>query len=337
MTLLQSPQMMEILNTAQLETYLKANDIDFKSVRLLEGGTCNFVFRMINEAGQSVIIKHAEPYVATNPQMAFTTDRMDFEYKALCEIPKHMSHNPLVSPPQVHRYDAENHVLIMDDGGARTLKAAYIDPAIDVVQIGQEIGRWLAGFHANTKSVDIGDNQPGKAIYRYVYYTMADTLREHGFDPALGERIDRDYGSLLLTDDECVCHGDCWPGNFLLGEENKLTVVDWEMTRRGCRATDVGQFAAEASLLDRFRGGSNTSRGLLPAFLQGYRDLDQGHVDVKRVAVHMGAHLICWPVRMAWGTKEEMRLCIQLGIEMIQAAVSDDWAWLRKSALKDLM
>ena len=46
-----------------------------------------------------------------------------------------------------------------------------------------------------------------------------------------------------------------------------MAVVDWEMVRRGCGATDVGQFAAESWLLERFHGG----RGLLGAFLGGYR------------------------------------------------------------------
>lgn len=52
-------------------------------------------------------------------------------------------------------------------------------------------------------------------------------------------------------------------------------VVDWELVRRGCGATDVGQFAAESWLLDRFRGG----RGLLKAFLEGYQE-EAANVDI---------------------------------------------------------
>ncbi|KAL9126385.1 MAG: hypothetical protein Q9217_004562 [Psora testacea] len=325
---------MEITNTAQLEAYLEANNVKFKSLSMLEGGTCNFVFRMLDDAGHSVIVKHAEPYVANIRHMPLTPDRMNFEYTALTEIPKHLDRNPFICLPRVHRYDAETHVLIMDDGGPRTLKAAYTDPAIDMAKCGHEIGRWLAALHANTKSTDIGDNRAGKAIYRYAYYTMADTLEEHGFDPSLGQKVNDEYGSLLLTDDECVCHGDFWPGNFLIREDNMmLTIIDWEIARRGCGATDVGQLAAESYLLDRFRG----QRGLLSAFLQGYKESDQGKVDIKRVAVHMGAHFICWPVRVGWGTKEETRECIELGIQIVQAAVSDDFEWLRRSFLKELL
>ncbi|KAL9629807.1 MAG: hypothetical protein Q9164_006716, partial [Protoblastenia rupestris] len=242
---------MEITNTAQLEAYLKANDINnYKSVSLLEGGTCNFVFRLIDDSDQSVIIKHAEPYVARNRQMPFTPDRMNFEHTALTELPKHLPPNHLISLPQIYRYDPETHVLILSDGGSRTLKAAYTDPALDIPNLGRQIGRWLAALHANTKTADIGDNEAGKAIYRHIYSSMASTLSEHGFDASLGTKIDQEFGSLLATDDECICHGDFWPGNFLVNNKNELTIVDWEMSRRGCGATDVGQFAAEAYLLD---------------------------------------------------------------------------------------
>ena len=324
---------MEINNTEQLEVYLQKHDIKYKSVTLLEGGTCNFVFRIIDNANKPLIIKHAEEYVAANRQMPFTTDRMDFEHTALTAIPQHLSADSCVSPPAVYNYDPTAHVLMMADGGKRTLKAAYTDPTIHITMIGGNIGQWLAHLHANTKNVDIGDNQAGKAIYRYCYNTMAETLKHHGFDPTIGETINTQYGSLLLTDNQCICHGDFWPGNILL-DKTKLTVVDWEMCRRGCGATDVGQFAAEAYLLDRFCGG----RGLLNAFLKGYRGAaGEGAVDFNRVAVHVGAHLICWPVRVRWGTEEEMRRCMELGVRFLEAAMAGDREWFRESILGELL
>jgi Ser/Thr protein kinase RdoA (MazF antagonist) len=112
-------------------------------------------------------------------------------------------------------------------------------------------------------------------------------------DPSIGEQIDEKYGSLLTTDAACICHGDFWPGNILVerttcyGTIFKLSVVDWEFVRVGCGATDVGQFAGEAWLLDRFRGG----RGLLKRFLEGYREV-AGPVDdvfLERVGAHFGS------------------------------------------------
>ncbi len=42
---------MEIINTAQLETYLDMHNIPFSSLQLLEGGSANFVWRLVDEPG----------------------------------------------------------------------------------------------------------------------------------------------------------------------------------------------------------------------------------------------------------------------------------------------
>lgn len=261
---------------------------------------------------------------------------MDFEAAALQTLAPHLPADDLVCAPQVYSHDAENHVLMLEDGGQRTLKAAYGDTALDVRAYGAGLGRWLAGLHrATAASTDIGDNRAGKAVYRVAYSGLAGAAKAWGIDPTLSERVDREYGSLLQTDDECVCHGDFWPGNVLVSESGvKLMVVDWEMVRRGCGGTDVGQFAAEAWLLDRFRGG----RGLLGAFLSGYKrevgGLSRGLA--KRVAVHFGTHLAFWPTRVEWGSREETRECVLLGQEVMRKAVDEDWEWLESSVLKDL-
>lgn len=260
---------------------------------------------------------------------------MDFEAAALQTLAPQLPANDLVRTPEVHSYDAENHVLMLVDGGERTLKAAYGDSGLDVRAYGKGLGRWVAGLHAATARTEIGDNRTGKAVYRFAYSGLAGVAKEYGIDPALSERVDREFGSLIQTDDHCVCHGDFWPGNVLVSETGgKLMVVDWEMVRRGCGGTDVGQFAAEAWLLDRFRGG----RGLLGAFLAGYREaVEPSRQSLKRMAVHFGTHLAFWPTRVEWGSREETRGCVLLGQEVLKRAVDEDWEWLEESVLKDLL
>ena len=259
---------------------------------------------------------------------------MDFEASALQTLAPQLPASDLVRTPEVHSHDAENHVLTLSDGGERTLKAAYADSKLDVRGYGAGLGRWLAGLHGATGRTEIGDNKTAKAIYRFAYSGLAGAAAEYGIDAELSERVNREYGSLLQTDDECVCHGDFWPGNVLVSETGEgLMVVDWEMVRRGCGGTDVGQFAAEAWLLDRFRGG----RGLLGAFLAGYTEgagLSRGFL--KRVAVHFGTHLAFWPTRVEWGSKEETRECVLLGQEVMKRAVDEDWEWLEESVVKEL-
>lgn len=112
------------------------------------------------------------------------------------------------------------------------------------------------------------------------------------------------------------------------------------MVRRGCGATDVGQFAAEAWLLERFCG----ERGLLGAFSGGYRDggkeeglgRGRGREWVERVAVQMGVHLGFWPSRVMWGTREETREVVGLGNEILRRVEGGEVGWVERNYLRGL-
>lgn len=329
--------MTEITNTEQLEAYLGkfcGTELDMNTLQLLAGGSANFVWRVLERSGRSIIIKHAEPYVKIAPGLSFPVVRMDFEHKAMTSVPPLLNPSSVVSVPAVYRYDSDSHILMIEDGGARTLKEAYADPALDISILGNVLGQWLAGLHQRTTHTAIGDNQTAKSMYRFAYSRLASALQKYDQDPSLAEQIDAQYGSLLQTDDECVCHGDFWPGNVLLNDQGRLTIVDWEMVRRGCGATDVGQFAAEAHLLDRFRGG----RGLREAFLKGYRGTGELNSRfVKRVAIHMGVHLAFWPTRVSWGTDAETKEIVEVGCELIKGTLGQDESWLARSLLKQIV
>ena len=328
--------MAAITDTEQLKAYLgKLSDskLDLNTLQQLPGGSANFVWRLLDGFGKSIIIKHAEPYVKTAPVLPFSHDRMDFEHKAMTSVPPRLDQDSVVSIAEVYRYDPGSHVLMIEDGGARTLKEAYADITLDIPSFGEALGGWLAQLHQQTKNMAIGDNQTAKSIYRFAYTHLATALQKYDQDPSLAELINDEYGSLLQADDECVCHGDFWPGNVLVNEQKRLKIVDWEMVRRGCGATDVGQFAAEAHLLDHFRGG----RGLRAAFLKGYRAT--GGLDdrfLKRVAIHMGVHLAFWPTRVSWGTEKEMREIMEVGCGLMKRALGEEESWLVGSLLDEL-
>ena len=312
--------------TFDIVNYLKSAGIQYKVLQKLNGGTANFVWRIIDEFGHSRVMKHAEAYIASNPEIPFAVDRMDFEYRALKIIPNYLPANDFIQLPGLFSYDAEQHVLDIADGGSRTLKDAYTDPSIDIREHGHRIGAWLASLHQNAKDAAIGDNVTAKHIYRHSYRNAPAVAKRFGLDSAIAESVNLEYGNLLSTDDECVCHGDFWPGNILVGDQ-RLTIVDWEMVRRGCGATDVGQFAAEAYLLDRFHG----NKGLLSAFISGYGQArDLGDDFIKRVQVHMGVHLAFWPTVVQWTSHEETKNVLMMGHEMMRTASGDKWRSLMK-------
>ena len=298
----------------------------------MSGGTANFVFRIRKPSGRSIIAKHAEPYVRSNSSMAFPVERMDFEANALRTVSSYLPHDDIVNAAEVYDYDSAAHVLTMSDGGSRNLKDAYSDPSLDVVAFGDRLGQWLARLHTRTTNADIGDNVTAKSIYRHSSQNLSRALENYGFYGSLGDKVNEEYGSLLATDNDCVCHGDFWPGNVLVGPEAKLTIVDWEMVRRGTGATDVGQFAAEAFLLDMFRGG----KGILEPFLKGYMAVIGGKPSrqfVRRMVVHWGTHLAFWPTVVEWGDREETKKVVDLGRDAIIKAMGGEWDGLRGGEL----
>jgi tRNA A-37 threonylcarbamoyl transferase component Bud32 len=269
---------------------------------------------------------------------------MSFEARALHEVSlllRSESSEAVVEPAQYIGYDPNQHVLHISDGGSTHLKNAYISNlSLDIPKVGQQIGSWLGRLHNSTTKMDIGDNQTAKYIYRHAYNNLSRALKQYDHDATLGDQINDEFGSLLQTDDLCVCHGDFWPGNVLVKTDPmKLTIVDWEMTRRGNGATDVGQFSAEAYLLDHFHG----TKGLRESFLKGYMaEKSQGWSleDARRVAIHFGTHLAFWPTRVQWGridgNNSTTRECVELGKQYLERARDGDWDWLKRSELSIL-
>ena len=326
---------MELKTTEQLKEYLQSKNIPFDKVTELPGGSGNFVW-LLQRAGElDTIIKHAEPYIKLAPNLPFPQERMDFEANVIRLLGSTLlieksSTKPTVTLPTIYWYDNERYILQEKYAGSKTLKEAYQDETLDVGACGSRVGRWLAKLHRSTKTTEIGNNAAAKDIYRFAYQNLEGALSKYGFDGALGVRIYEKYGAMLQTDDDMVCHGDCWTGNVLVSEDKKiLTIVDWEMCRRGCGATDVGQFAAEAFLLDRFQG----RRGLMYQFLETYRahNHDVSRDFVKRVAVHFATHLCFWPSVVEWGSQEETREVIGVGVEILSKFEEEDWYWFSVS------
>ncbi|KAK0622119.1 hypothetical protein DIS24_g11390 [Lasiodiplodia hormozganensis] len=261
---------------------------------------------------------------------------------------------PTVRMPTLYHSDPDAHILIMGDAGPLNLKAWYpTAPTEAIPPIGAALGVWLAQLHHRTRNLRSHiDNVTAKGIYRYAYANLATAFEKHGLDPAYARSVDEEFGSKLATDNVCVCHGDFWPGNVLVREQEAdgsetltktLSIVDWEITRRGIGATDVAQFAAEAYLLDRFYG----EKGLLQAFLEAYVGAarengevggNQGKEEfVKRLIVHFGVHVAFWPSVVEWCGKEETGDLVKLGKTYIETGWGANWASAKEGLLEPVL
>lgn len=247
-----------------LSAYLTSLSIPHTSVSLLTGGTANYVYRVTFPDGSTSIYKHAAPHLRTNELFRFDPSRMNYEDRILELLPPLLNSQLPDSPVHtvnVHSYDKERKLLCLSDGGSRHLKDAYADPALDISSIGAALGRWLATLHASTVATPLSidptsqdmeeNNAIAVSIYRYAYDNLVSAFAEVGDDAVhmhgngdsvsnsnpdnkFAYHINDAYGSRLATDNECICHGDFWPGNVLVAPsaegngEAVLTVVDWE-------------------------------------------------------------------------------------------------------------
>jgi 5-methylthioribose kinase len=147
-----------ITNTEQLQAYLTKKDIPCSTAEALTplDSGANFVWRVTTLLGRTSVVKHAEPYVKGNSSVAFPVDRMDFEAKALKELPKYIPEDEMVAPAKFLRYDDQAHVLSIEDAGSKNLKEAYEGEDGNVVRlVGEALGRWIARLHDETKGEEV--------------------------------------------------------------------------------------------------------------------------------------------------------------------------------------
>lgn len=344
---------MAITTDLEIRQFLSSKGVPTYEVVALSGGSANFCWRNTTLLGRRTIIKHAEPYIRVMPDIPLPIERMRYEHTALAMLPDILpqmeEHH--VHVPQVHHYLPEQHVIVMSDAGLKDLKECYKnDTLVNIPLLGRRLGVWLAALHTTTSDTNTFDslrkqfdtNDFAGNTFSYTYNGIASVLKQYGFDPALGERINERFGTEAEDSKTCLCHGDFWLPNIQVEDANpnvevektelrapEMTVLDWENVRVGNGATDAARFAGDAWLLDRFHGG----RGLFEAFLKAYianRLLNQH--DRAIFAIHFGVHIIFYS-RMRWTDESGTREIVRIGKELLEAVEAEDLGSLRKGVL----
>jgi len=278
----------------------------YTSATPLEGGVSNYLYRLTENNGSTVILKHAEPYAAFDKTWSYGIERMSCEHAALSSIPTALLSSSsagtgVVEIPHVISYDNGEHNLIMSDCGAASKDLHTAFPSLTSVQrvdYGRRLGSWLAALHKCTAidtapfSENIAAKERKGMDQRISLLSAGLPIASSGAGtPAQIASEKREFVELLEpfviavteTDTGCVVHGDFWPGNILVspsptdGTKDLLAVIDWEGVRLGTGASDVGIFAAEAWLLCHFHSTSARAAviqpedfGMLNAFLASY-------------------------------------------------------------------
>jgi aminoglycoside phosphotransferase (APT) family kinase protein len=270
----------------------------------------------------------------------------------------------LVTTPEVHLFDKEANVIIMDDCGESvvSLKALLLrDEAIPVPMartIGSALGTFLAEVHAWGKAEEVIEFFDGNTQARLfsawaTYSRLLSTLS--GADKlavlqdsqlavsesqlaAISEIAEMNTAALRNAR-ETIIHGDFWPGNVMVqlgGKDGELRaesifVLDWELSKPGLPGFDVGQFCAEVHLARRFYPSSEESASaVLDYFLRAYQ-VGQDKNAMARVArvahTHLAAHTIVWtPRNPTWKDRNTVEEIMKEGVRYLLAIDEEEHA-----------
>ena len=282
----------------------------------LPEGNLNRVWRVAGE-GRSVVVKHAPPHIAVNPEVPLDPLRLHVEAECLRALGPEGDLSgivdPRIRPPRLLSMDAQRDVLVMEDLGERPTLGRWLRthdseavreraPALGTA-LGGFIGRLHAATHNTPAYADRFSNRPMQETRHAVQYQgVADMLRRGGIEgaDALGDRAER-LGETLLEPGRCLTMGDLWPPSVLVGDQT-LFLIDWELAHYGRPLQDVAHFLAHLWMQAHRAPSAAVAaavRSCRTAFVEGYTEaLETVRDDLwtpqeeRDAALHVGAEIL---------------------------------------------
>jgi len=248
---------------------------------LLSGGNLNFIWR-VPGTPHNVIVKHAPPYIAGQPDIPLDPQRIHFEAKALQQFSDDGKLHPLksghISPPALYHFDEEHHLLMMEDVG---INGGFFSGELgaDHVELSASLGEFIGNLHQETAGnlwFKKNFNNSGiQQTRQQVQYNGAEEfLVNAGIKPEQ-KAVDhaRTLGQKLLTPGKCMVMGDLWPPSVII-QQHRLRIIDWEFAHFGYPFQDTAHFLAHCTL-HRAAAGSKTREKWVEAiarmFLKRYQ------------------------------------------------------------------
>ncbi|KAI9743854.1 MAG: hypothetical protein M1818_002588 [Claussenomyces sp. TS43310] len=354
---------------AKLESDLSESIYACSALTKLWGGSANFTYRGIlctplTDDTTSIIIKHAEPYIAANKSWPFDPIRSYYEQMmlgALSSLPASNYKNVHVTTPKLYTYEEKTATLLISDYPCSLELKEYLTvygataPPSQVLRLGISLGNWLKSFHMWASAPQqemlreqMKKNSQMQNLKYLLNYGRLEASIDFYPDILEGSRttfrdIATHFKEELNADEGTLIHGDFWSGNILLKdatlpletERSDLLIIDFELAHLGSQAFDIGQCFAELYMLTHFR---NVAAGvqLIAAFMEGYGSIDR---DLAcRAALHFGVHLVVWSHRItpAWGEGETMESCVRFGLDCITHAWARDVEWFKGGVLGNI-
>jgi 5-methylthioribose kinase len=280
----------------------------------LPEGNLNFVWR-VQGRERSIIVKHAPPYIAVDPDTPLDPSRLTVEARCLQALSSDERLTTVggsdVRTPHPLDVNSDAHVLIMEDLGDLPpldrwlrMQASGSETAS---ALGEKLGTFIGHLHATTGEdeayAERFDNRPMQETRHAVQYRgVSEMLVRGGISDAeaLGERAER-LGEELLQPGACLTMGDLWPRSVLV-DDGALRLIDWELAHYGRPLQDVAHAIAHLWMQKHRAPGASVAAAvgaLRTAFLEAYRRALGDKEDVlwtekekRDAAIHFGAEIL---------------------------------------------
>lgn len=206
----------------------------------LSGGLLNHVFRVHLARGDSVVVKHAPPYVASQPELALDPSRVHFEAQALAWVGQRKDQR--IGVPEL--LDVHGHTLILRDLGPCQDLSQVLRSGGGVALL-ETLGDWLRGLHQDPEAPQLHNLPVQQSRLAVQYQSIGPSLLALGVVDAalLGARAE-ELGARLLEPGPSFVMGDLWPPSILVDVRGRPWIIDWEFCTKGLLAQDLGHLAA---------------------------------------------------------------------------------------------
>jgi 5-methylthioribose kinase len=298
----------------------------------LGGGYLNYVWRVRAEPAP-VIVKCAQPFLASNPAVALDLFRTEIEARALEVFSpgaplSHVSDSEIRSP-RLLDFDADRSILIMEDAGdhpdlgrwlhgdngdgvtAVPESIAETDATGEGERVGEIIGRFIALLHRATYlDMDMAALFRNEGVQRVRKVMLYDAVRAMYADAGLagadeaGARA-AGLGEELLEPGTCLTMGDLWPASVIVTPEG-LRIIDWEFAHFGRSLQDVAHLAAHL-WMHRHRAPTRISAVRCDAF---------GRAFLRSYFAGLGEER-----NTIWSVVERMGASVHFGAEILQRSI----------------
>lgn len=262
----------------------------------LSGGLVNQVFKVVCP-DRVLVLKHAAPHLATNPEIELPISRMDVEVEAL-KLLRELELPHGVQWPEVLVYDRVRSTFLMSFVQGRGL--AEILAEEDSVRVlkghGRALGRWLGALHAKTSTSSRRnefarrlDNTAIQEVRAEVQYRgLAATLDDPRFDePAewVASRLSRCAG-------ECMILGDLWPASLLLNGDS-WGVIDLEFAHWGFPEQDLAHLLAHLRMWTLCSVNSTPIEAFAAELTDAYFEVSSWQEEnFKAANIHLGFEIL---------------------------------------------